>query len=186
MKLLRLLLLTTAILITAQSAQALEVIRAFYGVGECWADVTGIVQDCVNRGDTRIRVTNRSMGGDPAPNIRKALYVEYQTRGQVLKASASENSWLVLRGGAPEGSYGSPEGGYAGASEIRFRNRTGESLRVYTVNEYGQWQWVTILAPGARYATPSQRGQLFVVTNPYNEVIRRVQAGRGGETISIP
>lgn len=98
MKTLRLLALALVALLTAGSASAQEIIRAFYGVpGRGGADVTAIVQGYVDQGRTRFPVNNDTMGGDPVKGKGKTLTVQYRVGGQVLTTSMGESGVIQLR-----------------------------------------------------------------------------------------
>ena len=74
----------------------LRVVSARYGAGRNTRDVTGRVQSMVNNGSLRFRVNNDSMGGDPAPNQPKELFLQYWYRGQQRNTTAAEGSEVRL------------------------------------------------------------------------------------------
>lgn len=61
-------------------AGALSILRAAYGCGERWRDVTRRVQRWVTKGRLPMDVTNDNLGGDPCPHQRKQLRVDYTTK----------------------------------------------------------------------------------------------------------
>lgn len=65
---------------------AIKIIGASYGATNAGADVTAIVQKMVNNGNDDITVTNQTMGGDPAPNIKKQFGVVYQLPNGTIQA----------------------------------------------------------------------------------------------------
>jgi hypothetical protein len=58
---------------------SLNIISATYGEGKQRRDVTDRVRSMVRDGRLYINVSNDTLGGDPAPDIRKALWVTYST-----------------------------------------------------------------------------------------------------------
>ena len=60
---------------------SLSIISATYGAGRQRRDVTDRVRSMVRDGRLSISVGNDSLGGDPAPNVRKDLSVTYSTGG---------------------------------------------------------------------------------------------------------
>ncbi|MBP7864392.1 MAG: DUF3395 domain-containing protein [Acidobacteria bacterium] len=74
----------------------LEILDADYGWGRNWRDVTRILRDRVYRDRLEIYVSNRNLGGDPAPGKDKELRVTYRYRGRQYTISASEYEYLIL------------------------------------------------------------------------------------------
>src|SRR5262245_22935222 len=64
---------------TTANAQQYQILRAEYGQGNQWADVTMRVRDLV-RYERAFRVTNETLGIDPAVGWGKSLRIE--TRGR--------------------------------------------------------------------------------------------------------
>jgi hypothetical protein len=113
-------LLTVAFSSFAQSRRW-ELLRAEYGSGGTWVDVTERVRALVNGDSLNMRVDNDTLGGDPTPGARKSLRLrvrdEYR-REQLLTYPEKESFSLSIRsshagysGGA--GNYGGPaQSGY--------------------------------------------------------------------------
>jgi len=78
------------------SWRGLRLEQASYGAGDRVWDVTGRLQDLVQNNALEFRVDNRSMGGDPAPGMRKQLVVVYFHRGQKREVSAYEGEYLRI------------------------------------------------------------------------------------------
>ena len=74
----------------------LRILQASYGAPGRQADVSGKLQSMVTNQGLRLRVNNDSMGGDPAPNTRKQLYVVYSYRGQQRNATVEEGQDLQI------------------------------------------------------------------------------------------
>jgi hypothetical protein len=76
-----------------------EIVKAEYGSGDVVRDVTQTLQQQV-RGLPLITLPgssfNKSFGGDPAPNMTKALRVHYRINGKEGDASFPENTVIVL------------------------------------------------------------------------------------------
>lgn len=215
MHLLRTLLPLVAVLVCTVTVQAQQVARAVYGARGNNIDVTNVIQQAVASGQGGIRISNESMGGDPVPGQAKTLVITYRTgRGNVTQ-SGREGTYLRFNvGRADRGDYdrgdrgdrgdyrprpnvgdviggaiaeGIIEGFDAGPrAELKFRNRTDQTLTIYAFDRYGNWRWVSSLQPGARYTTPAAPGQSFIVNDEYNRTIKRVRASRGTLSVSIP
>jgi len=76
---------------------SLNIISATYGVGKQRRDVTDRVRSMVRDGRLYITVNNDTLGGDPAPEIRKALWVTYSTgRGRPQEVRVDEGERLSV------------------------------------------------------------------------------------------
>jgi hypothetical protein len=115
-------LLTVAFSSFAQSRR-LELLRAEYGSGGNWVDVTDRVRTLVNGDTLNMRVDNFTLGGDPAPGARKTLRLRVRDdygREQLLTYAEKESFSLSIRSGYagnPGGAdnYGGPaQSGYPG------------------------------------------------------------------------
>ncbi len=88
----------------------LRITRAQYGANHRSQDVTDLLNSRIQDNQLSLRVTNSTMGGDPAPDTRKVLSVWYTYNGQDLQVGVSEGETLNLPGaGVSVG--GSSEGG---------------------------------------------------------------------------
>ena len=74
----------------------LRILQASYGATGRQADVSGRLQGMVSDRGLRLRVNNDSMGGDPAPNAHKQLYVVYSYRGQQRNVTVDEGQDLQI------------------------------------------------------------------------------------------
>lgn len=77
----------------------IEIVKAQYGAGSTWKDVTAIVRK--QAGDSRLimlegGVSNAGLGGDPAPGQVKQLKVQYRVNGKDGEVAFAENSLLLL------------------------------------------------------------------------------------------
>jgi alpha-L-rhamnosidase len=54
------------------------------------ADVTNRLKGAIKNGATSIRVKPARLGGDPAPGMKKSLWVEYEVNGQKKRATIAE------------------------------------------------------------------------------------------------
>ena len=74
-----------------------RVIDAHYGTKERHWDVTGQLYQYVQpNGTINVRVTNESMGGDPAKHEDKYLWVRYWFDGRQLTKRVPEKGYLAL------------------------------------------------------------------------------------------
>jgi hypothetical protein len=76
----------------------LRVMRAQYGVGHRYADVTDLLNSQIQGDSLSLRVTNDVMGGDPDPEQRKQLIVFYIFNGRQSRVTANEKDYLNLPG----------------------------------------------------------------------------------------
>jgi hypothetical protein len=76
----------------------LRVMRAQYGVGHRYADVTGLLNSQIQADSLSLRVTNDVMGGDPDPEQRKQLIVFYIFNGRQSRVRVNEKEILNLPG----------------------------------------------------------------------------------------
>lgn len=78
-------------------APPIKVVKAEYGAGDQWRDVTPIVAMTLREGRFTLRATNATLGGvDPAPGIGKTLRVTYVSGGMEQVSEARENEELSL------------------------------------------------------------------------------------------
>jgi hypothetical protein len=163
------------------SAQGVRIVRASWGVQGRGSDVTGRLQAMVDRGQFSFPVTTRFFGFDPAPGRSKGVFVVYRANSRQFTQEASEGSTFTFRniGGGPV----PPPSGRPG--EMRFVSQSRAPVRVYLINPWGRWEFVSNLSPGARFSTPARPGQRFVVTDSFNRIVRDATARPGGETIVI-
>jgi hypothetical protein len=73
-----------------------RILDATYGAGERFANVAGRLQDMVKNNRLTVRVNNESMGGDPAPHMRKALNLTFAFRGRQQHVTVVENDTLNI------------------------------------------------------------------------------------------
>jgi hypothetical protein len=74
----------------------LQITRAEYGEGNRMADVTRALSSQVQGGQLVLRVSNQTMGGDPAPNQPKTLTVWYTINGRSEQVTVREGETLDL------------------------------------------------------------------------------------------
>jgi hypothetical protein len=74
----------------------LEIVQAQYGANGRYWDVTDRIRHEARNGSVSMRVNNRSMGGDPAPNQVKELRVKYRQRGEKQHIRVREGDWLTI------------------------------------------------------------------------------------------
>ncbi|HEX6505303.1 MAG TPA: DUF3395 domain-containing protein [Terriglobales bacterium] len=74
----------------------LVIVRAFYGINNATAEVTGHLQDLVRDNSLVIRVDNQTLGVDPAHEHGKVLCVFYRYRGEAHAAIVRETERLAI------------------------------------------------------------------------------------------
>jgi hypothetical protein len=81
--------------------QGLRILRAEYGVGERLVDVTALLNSQVRNGRLTLRITNETMGRDPAEERRKQLTVWYVYKRRTATVTVPEKSVLTLPSSNP-------------------------------------------------------------------------------------
>jgi len=76
----------------------LRVMRAQYGIGNRYADVTELLNSRIQGDSLSLRVTNETLGGDPDPEKRKQLIVFYIFNGHQSRVTVNEKDNLSLPG----------------------------------------------------------------------------------------
>lgn len=89
----------------------LLIMRAQYGADYRFRDVTGLLNSRIQGDQLNMRITNDSMGGDPAPDRPKILTVSYQYNGQPGRVVVNEKDTLILPGSGNGGGWNWPGGG---------------------------------------------------------------------------
>jgi hypothetical protein len=79
-------------------AGRLRVMRAQYGIGNRYADVTDLLNSQIQGDTLSLPVTNDVMGGDPDPERRKQLIVFYIFNGHQSRVLVNEKDYLNLPG----------------------------------------------------------------------------------------
>lgn len=82
----------------------LRILRAEYGEGNRWRDVTALLAQQIQQNELRMDVTNETMGGDPAPAVVKSLRLEYEYQGRTQSVTVPEKGRLNLPDGIGSGS----------------------------------------------------------------------------------
>ncbi|MFZ6798198.1 hypothetical protein [Undibacterium sp. Di24W] len=81
----------------AESRQ-LIIISAYYGIESRKTDVSRQLRSLINNGRLELRVENNILGGDPAPDVAKSLWVTYSINGgRTQTVRVEERAWLNLR-----------------------------------------------------------------------------------------
>jgi hypothetical protein len=77
----------------------IEIIKAEYGAGSTQKDVTSVVKQHVQGFPTIDLPSTRyndAFGGDPAPNTKKQLKIQYKINGKAGEATFDENAAISL------------------------------------------------------------------------------------------
>ncbi len=82
-----------------QTPVRLEIVKAEYGSGNQWTDVTSVLQK--HEHDLPLIVLpstsyNASFGGDPTPSVRKQLKIQYRIDGKASQITLPENAAILL------------------------------------------------------------------------------------------
>lgn len=76
----------------------LQILRADYGTQNHFADVTSRLNSQIQNNTLRLRITNDTMGGDPADDRRKTLTIWYLYDGRAANVVVNEKDTLTLPG----------------------------------------------------------------------------------------
>jgi hypothetical protein len=76
----------------------LQILRAEYGAGSQFIDVTSRLNSQIQGGQLNLQVTNATMGGDPAQGQNKILNVQYMYNGLQAQTVVREGDYLQLGG----------------------------------------------------------------------------------------
>jgi alpha-L-rhamnosidase len=77
-------------------ASPIKIRRATYFATQGSVDVTARVAKLVKGNQLFIQVTNQSMGGDPSPQVKKKLLVEYELAGKNQTVTVEEDGTLAI------------------------------------------------------------------------------------------
>ena len=130
--------------------EALRVIRATYRSvdGKSAKDVTELLSSKVVNDSLSLTADNPSLGGDPAPNIRKQLVVEYELAGKHHEQTLEENQELHL--GHPPATWAKPRylrSSFTIEGKIRRATVYATALGLYELRLNGQRVGDHMLAP---------------------------------------
>lgn len=84
-----------AVGIVAMAGDKLEIVKAEYGAGEKWADVTDKVQQKVVNDELKLEVSNQ-LFGDPARGLAKTLKVTAKSGDKQALFQAAERKQLII------------------------------------------------------------------------------------------
>jgi hypothetical protein len=183
-----LILQTITLVVLAQSSFALEVVRARYGSDRRYNDVSDIVQRYADQGVRSFYVNNESMRGDPDKGDKKFLTVEYVNRGRRYRETAKEGTNFRFEGPLVPGGDdfhfpGVPPG--RPAAELTVDNESDDTVRVYSLNEWGSWQWVGSVRPGRSLVAPAVFGQEWRVTDERGRTVERATVRRSTQRVVV-
>jgi hypothetical protein len=74
----------------------LRILNATYGIQDHSLDVTTRLQGLMQNDRLSVKVSNESMGGDPAPEHKKLLEVTYSWQGRERRVSVAEGETLTI------------------------------------------------------------------------------------------
>ncbi|MFH1265148.1 MAG: PBS lyase, partial [Planctomycetota bacterium] len=82
-----------------QGPVKVEIVKAEYGAGETFKDVTGVLRQHARDFPLIVLPSpsyNSAFGGDPAPGVVKQLKVQYRINDKPAEASFPENATIML------------------------------------------------------------------------------------------
>jgi hypothetical protein len=82
---------------TTATAPSITVIQAAYGAVQGARDVTGLVQDIVNSGNTNFTADNKTLGGDPSQGHDKHFAMSYRVGSSLYTYACEEDEKVSLR-----------------------------------------------------------------------------------------
>jgi hypothetical protein len=101
-----------------------EIIRAQYGYGNQWVEVTERVRSLIRGEALDFRVDNATLGSDPAPGRTKILRLQVREKnGKTRRLTFQENEYVSLRGYS-----GSGYTGYSGFQILRGEYGAGNRM----------------------------------------------------------
>src|SRR5450432_1077619 len=179
--------LVWSLLLFAASAVAqdpVQIVRAEYGAGHNFADVTARVQSLV-RGDTLdFRVSHDSLDADPAPRHHKELRLQVRdARGQVRQMNFADSSQVHLYVGAG-GGYGYQQGLQITSAQYGAEHMTDVTARLAAMVRANQLN-LRIAYDTVGIDPDEGRTKHIVVNYTYNGVPAQVTL-RDGETLTLP
>lgn len=74
----------------------LEIIKASYGKGDVWMDVTNQLRAAAQPGSIQVKLGLSLAGTDPVPNVLKETKVEYRLNGELRSVTVTEDGVLTL------------------------------------------------------------------------------------------
>src|SRR5258708_9856061 len=175
------------LLVTSAVAQdRVQIIRAEYGAGHNFADVTARVQSLV-RGDTLdFRVSHDSLDSDPAPGHRKELRLQVRdARGQERQIRFADSSQVHLFVGAGNGNgYGDQQGLQITSAQYGAQHMADVTARLAAMVRGDQLS-LRIAYDTIGVDPDEGRTKHIVVNYTYNGVPAQVTL-RDGETLNLP
>ena len=181
-------LLSSLLLLVAASAVAqdrVQIIRAEYGAGHRFVDVTARVQSLV-RGDLLdFRVSHDSLQSDPAEGHRKELRLQVRdARGQVRQLKFVDSSQVHLYVGAANGGYGYGQGLQITSAQYGAEHMQDVTARIAAMVRNNQLN--LRIAYDTIGADPDEgRTKHIVVNYTFNGIPAQVTL-RDGETLNLP
>jgi len=105
-------LLISSLMLAQHGGSGYTIVRADYGAGSRWRDVTSRVNSLVQGDSLSFRVTNEALGGDPAPEEHKTLRLQVRAVGGQLKTLSyrekdTVNLPIAIAAGGWDGRWGS-------------------------------------------------------------------------------
>jgi len=179
----------SVILLLVASAVAqdrVQIVRAEYGAGHNFADVTARVQSLV-RGDTLdFRVSHDSLDSDPAPGHRKELRLQVRDeRGQVRQIRFADSSQVhLLVGGGNGNGYGYQRGLQITSAQYGAQHMADVTSRLAAMVRGDQLN-LRVSYDTVGVDPDEGRTKHIVVNYTYNGVPAQVTL-RDGETLSLP
>ncbi len=179
---------TLAALVSLQSSFGLDVVRARYGTAKRYNDVSDIVQRYADQGVRSFYVNNDSMRGDPHKGEKKFLTVEYVNRGRRYCETAREGTHFRFEGpivhGGGDFHFNAPPVGRP-LAELTVYNESDTTAHIYSLSEWGSWQWVGRVTPGRSLVAPAAIGQEWRATDQAGRTLDRTTIRRRNQRMVI-
>jgi hypothetical protein len=171
---------------SAVAQDRVQIIRAEYGAGHNFADVTARVQSLV-RGDTLdFRVSHDSLDSDPAPGHRKELRLQVRDeRGQQREIRFADSSQVhLLVGGGNGNGYGYQRGLQITSAQYGAQHMADVTSRLAAMVRGDQLN-LRVSYDTVGVDPDEGRTKHIVVNYTYNGVPAQVTL-RDGETLNLP
>ncbi len=183
-----------ALLLTCLTTAALadlEIKKARYGSTSSYRDMRGVVTAYVRNNTLSFPINARSMGGDPTSRERDSFYIVYEVNGREYTETVPEGGIFTFQGLAnvrpvrPLLNLPFLRPSTPVAAPLLIINRSGLSVRVYSVDRFGQWVWTANMIKGQSITLNGQLGQEWIAADHSNNILARERISRGDNTLWI-
>lgn len=190
---LRALPLLTLLLVcfTTAALADLEIRKARYGTTSAYRDLRGVVSAYVRNNTLSFPINARSMGGDPTPGERDFFFIVYAVNGREYTDTVPEGGVFTFQGLAnvqpvrPLLNLPFLRPPTPVTAPLLIINRSGLTIRIYSVDRFGQWVWAANMIKGQSITLSGQVGQEWIAADYSNRILSRERISRGDNTLWV-